>query len=58
MKNIPLGSQDMIELKATTRHICIMILSWRSTYGFGRIDTRSCKAIESPPFGHRNFQDI
>jgi len=45
-KDISLGSQSLKKLNATTRHICVRFVSWRSTYGFGRTNTRSCKAME------------
>ena len=31
---------------ATTRHICVRFVSWRLTYGFGRTNTWSCRAME------------
>ena len=45
-KDISLGSQSLKKLNATTRHICVRFVSWRSTYGSGRINTWSCKAME------------
>ena len=45
MKDISLGSQSLKKLKATTRHICVRFVSRRSTYGFGRTSTWSCKAM-------------
>ena len=38
-KDISLGSQSLKKLNATTRHICVRFVSWRSTYGFGRTNT-------------------
>ena len=45
-KDISLGSQSLKKLNATTRHICVRFVSWRSAYGFGRTNTWSCKAME------------
>ena len=45
-KDISLGSQSLMKLYATTRHICVSFVSWRSTFGFGRTNTWSCKAME------------
>ena len=47
----------MKKLNVTTRHICVRFVSWRSTYGFGRTNTWSCKAMEVFLFD-KNFPDI
>ena len=45
-KDISLGSQSLKKLKATTRHICVRFVSWRSTYGSDRTNKWSYKAME------------
>ena len=49
MKDISLGSHSLMKLKATTRHICVKFVSRRSSYGFGRTSTWSCKAMGVRP---------
>jgi hypothetical protein len=46
MKDISVGSQNLMKLNAITRHICIRFISPRSPYGCSRTNTRSCKAID------------
>ena len=45
-KDISLGSQGLMKLNVTTRHICIKFVSWRSTHGFGRTNMWSYKVME------------
>ena len=52
-KDTSLGSQSLMKLNATTRHICVRFVSWRSTYGFGRTDMWSLQNFKCMEFNSR-----